>query len=169
MSEALVRPLVEPFHSLQSPTRMKQLALVAHNHMKPAMHDFIIQYGEILRKFRVTGTETTMSICMREWKDKEGVSSFLAETIYRLDLVASKGDRLSRHQLTPSFRRLLSQVVYGETCTSGPLGGDAEISSSLVRGDIGAGKKSSRPHCSRALKGKSGRKSLYTSHVSLDL
>ena len=58
---------------------MRQLALVAHNHMKPAMHDFIIQYGEILRKFRVTGTETTMSICMREWKDKEGVSSFLAD------------------------------------------------------------------------------------------
>ena len=91
---APVRPLIAPFHSLYSPTKMRQLALVAHNHMKPAMHDFIIQYGEILRKFRVTGTETTMSICMREWKDKEGVSSFLAETTDRLDLVASKGDRL---------------------------------------------------------------------------
>mmetsp|Transcript_31910 Transcript_31910/g.72242 ORF Transcript_31910/g.72242 Transcript_31910/m.72242 type:complete len:359 (-) Transcript_31910:166-1242(-) len=101
MSEALVRPIIEPFHSLHSPTQMRQLALVAHNHMKPAMHDFIIQYGEVLRKFRVTGTETTMSICKREWKEKEG-------------------------------------IVYGETCTSGPLGGDAEISSSLVRGDIGA-------------------------------
>ncbi|EJK48978.1 hypothetical protein THAOC_32184 [Thalassiosira oceanica] len=100
MSEAL-RPIIEPFHSLHSPTGMRQLALIAHNHMKPVMHNFIIQYGEVLRKFRVTGTETTMSICKREWKDKEG-------------------------------------VVYGETCTSGPLGGDAEISSSLVRGDIGA-------------------------------
>ena len=121
MSEALVRPLVEPFHSLQSPTRMKQLALVAHNHMKPAMHDFIIQYGEILRKFRVTGTETTMSICMREWKDKEGVSSFLAETIYRLDLVASKGDRLSRHQLTPSFRRLFLRSYMERRARVAPL------------------------------------------------
>ena len=160
MSEALVRPLVEPFHSLQSPTRMKQLALVAHNHMKPAMHDFIIQYGEILRKFRVTGTETTMSICMREWKDKEGVSSFLAETTDWLDLAASNGDRLFRHQQSPL--RHLFQIVYGETCTSGPLGGDAEISSSLVRGDVGAGKKSSRP---RARKGERGA-SLYFSRFT---
>ncbi|EJK50094.1 hypothetical protein THAOC_30972 [Thalassiosira oceanica] len=69
--------------------------------MKPAMHDFIIQYGEVLRKFRVTGTETTMKMCKSEWKGKEG-------------------------------------IVYGDVCASGPLGGDAEISSSLVRGDIGA-------------------------------
>ena len=101
---APVRPLIAPFHSLYSPTRMRQLALVAHNHMKPAMHDFIIQYGEILRKFRVTGTETTMSICRSEWKDGKDVSSYLVrrpEGFERTSLSLTEiGDRLP-DQLTP--------------------------------------------------------------------
>lgn len=73
-----VQPLIEPFHSHHSSTQMRELALVAHNNMKPAMHDFIVQWGEVLRKFRVTGTETTMSICKREWKDKEGGRKFVS-------------------------------------------------------------------------------------------
>ena len=67
----------------------------------------------------------------------------------RTDLSVSDGDWRSTSRPTnpPTIRRLV-QIVYGDTCASGPLGGDAEISSSLVHGDIGAGKKTtSVPLC----------------------
>ena len=51
------------FKSAFKPTEMRQLALVAHNHMKPAMKSFIETHGEILKKFRITGTNTTISMC----------------------------------------------------------------------------------------------------------
>lgn len=49
-----------PFNSQFKPGEMRQLALVAHNHMKPAMKEFIETYSEVLKKFRITGTNTTM-------------------------------------------------------------------------------------------------------------
>jgi len=51
------------FKSAFEPREMRQLALVAHNHMKPAMKVFIETHAEILKKFRITGTNTTMSMC----------------------------------------------------------------------------------------------------------
>ena len=50
----------QPINSKFKPGEMRQLALVAHNHMKPAMKEFIETYSEVLKKFRITGTNTTM-------------------------------------------------------------------------------------------------------------
>mmetsp|Transcript_16142 Transcript_16142/g.25143 ORF Transcript_16142/g.25143 Transcript_16142/m.25143 type:complete len:366 (+) Transcript_16142:48-1145(+) len=90
-----------PFHSKFAPTEMRQLALVAHNHMKPAMKQFIETYSEILKKFRITGTQTTMKMCKSMWGEDD-----------------------------PS-------IHYGLTCTSGPLGGDAQIAALMCMEDLG--------------------------------
>ena len=79
------------FKSAFKPTEMRQLALVAHNHMKPAMKVFIETHAEILKKFRITGTNTTISMCKAVFGEDD------------------------------------PDVVYGATCSSGPLGGDAQI------------------------------------------
>ena len=92
--------VTSPFESAFAPTEMRQLALVAHNHMKPAMKEFIQTYSEILKKFRITGTQTTMAMCKSLWKED------------------------------PS-------VEYGKTCTSGPLGGDAQIAALMCMEDLG--------------------------------
>jgi len=90
-----------PFTSKFAPTEMRQLALVAHNHMKPAMKQFIETYTEILKKFRITGTQTTMKMCKSMWGEDD-----------------------------PS-------IHYGLTCTSGPLGGDAQIAALMCMEDLG--------------------------------
>mmetsp|Transcript_3027 Transcript_3027/g.4559 ORF Transcript_3027/g.4559 Transcript_3027/m.4559 type:complete len:344 (+) Transcript_3027:92-1123(+) len=51
-----------PFESAFDPDDMRCLALVAHNHMKPAMKDFVMSHQEVLKKFRLTGTNTTMTM-----------------------------------------------------------------------------------------------------------
>jgi len=51
-----------PFESQFEPDEMRCLALVAHNHMKPAMKEFVDSHKEILKKFRLTGTNTTMTM-----------------------------------------------------------------------------------------------------------
>jgi len=89
------------FESKFAPSDMRQLALVAHNHMKPAMKDFILTFSEILKKFRITGTQTTMSMCKELWGDDD------------------------------------EDIEYGLTCTSGPLGGDAQIAALMCVGDLG--------------------------------
>ncbi len=50
---------------------MLQLALVAHNHMKPAMKEFIQTYSEVLNKFCITGTQTKMRMCKTLWGEGE--------------------------------------------------------------------------------------------------
>jgi len=50
------------FEAAFGPDQMRCLALVAHNHMKPAMKEFVKSHKEILRKFRLTGTNTTMTM-----------------------------------------------------------------------------------------------------------
>eukprot|EP00985_Skeletonema_marinoi_P008490 scaffold3854_cov120-Skeletonema_marinoi.AAC.12 len=80
---------------------MRQLALVAHNHMKPAMKQFIETYSEILKKFRITGTQTTMKMCKSMWGEDDPA------------------------------------IHYGLTCTSGPLGGDAQIAALMCMEDLG--------------------------------
>jgi len=59
----------EEFKSEFEPNEMRCLALVAHNHMKPAMRDFVISHKEILRKFRLTGTNTTMAMLREVFGD----------------------------------------------------------------------------------------------------
>lgn len=94
--------VAEPFTSAFKPSDMRQLALVAHNHMKPAMKDFIDTYSEVLKKFRITGTQTTMRMCKSLWGEDN------------------------------------PDVEYGLTCTSGPLGGDAQIAALMCMEDLGA-------------------------------
>mmetsp|Transcript_8944 Transcript_8944/g.17825 ORF Transcript_8944/g.17825 Transcript_8944/m.17825 type:complete len:361 (+) Transcript_8944:205-1287(+) len=90
-----------PFTSTFAPGEMRQLALVAHNHMKPAMKQFIETYSEILKKFRITGTQTTMKMCKSMWGEDDPA------------------------------------IHYGLTCTSGPLGGDAQIAALMCMEDLG--------------------------------
>jgi len=89
-----------PFESMFEPDEMRCLALVAHNHMKPAMKAFIETHSEILKKFRLTGTNTTMK---------------MLEDIFVDD----------------------PHVVYGPTCTSGPLGGDAQLCALMCLENLG--------------------------------
>lgn len=100
--EAITDGLAEGFESNFEPSDMRQLALVAHNHMKPAMKEFIQTYSEVLKKFRITGTQTTMRMCKTLWGEDN------------------------------------PDIEYGLTCTSGPLGGDAQIAALMCMEDLGA-------------------------------
>jgi methylglyoxal synthase len=96
-----VNNVTAPFKSRFKPSDMRQLALVAHNHMKPAMAHFIKTYSEILKKFRITGTQTTMLMCKQLWGDDN------------------------------------PDIEYGLSCTSGPLGGDAQVAALMCMEDLG--------------------------------
>jgi len=100
--DALADSVTAPFESKFFPSDMRQLALVAHNHMKPAMKDFIETYSEILQNFRITGTQTTMRMCKTLWGEDN------------------------------------PKVEYGLACTSGPLGGDAQVAALMCMEDLGA-------------------------------
>lgn len=100
--EATADSITAPFNSKFASSDMRQLALVAHNHMKPAMKSFISTYSEVLKKFRITGTQTTMRMCKTLWGEDN------------------------------------PDVEYGLTCTSGPLGGDAQIAALMCMEDLGA-------------------------------
>jgi methylglyoxal synthase len=99
--DAEVDEVTRPFQSKFAPSDMRQLALVAHNHMKPAMKEFITTYTEILNKFRITGTQTTMRMCKTLWGEDN------------------------------------PKIEYGLTCTSGPLGGDAQVAALMCMEDLG--------------------------------
>lgn len=88
------------FDSAFEPEEMRCLALVAHNHMKPAMRDFIKTNKNLLKKFRLTGTSTTMAVLREVYGDDP-------------------------------------DVVYGPSCQSGPLGGDAELCAQMCLGELG--------------------------------
>jgi methylglyoxal synthase len=82
------------------PHEMRCLALVAHNHMKPAMIAFVEKHQAVLKRFRLTGTSTTMKFLKKLFGDD------------------------------PS-------VEYGPTCSSGPLGGDAQVAAQMALEDLG--------------------------------
>ena len=90
----------ENFESAFKPEEMRCFALVAHNHMKPAMKRFVLTHKNLLKKFRLTGTNTTMSM-LRE--------------VFGND----------------------PDIVYGPTCKSGPLGGDAELVALMCTANLG--------------------------------
>jgi len=91
---------LDPFESVYKPEEMRCLALIAHNHMKPALKEFVETYHVLLRKFRLTGTDSTMRM----------VKSIIGDD---------------------------PDVKYGPTCTSGPLGGDAQLSALMCIEDLG--------------------------------
>lgn len=61
------------FESKLKPEEMRCLALVAHNHMKPAMKRFVLDNKNVLKKFRLTGTNTTMTMLKEVFKEDESV------------------------------------------------------------------------------------------------
>ena len=85
-----------PFH----PSQMRCLALVSHNEMKASMKSFVLSNKNILKKFRLTGTNSTMLMLKEVFKDDES-------------------------------------VVYGPSCSSGPLGGDAELVALMCADKLG--------------------------------
>ena len=85
-----------PFH----PSQMRCLALVSHNEMKASMKSFVLSNKNILKKFRLTGTNSTMLMLKEVFKDDES-------------------------------------IVYGPSCSSGPLGGDAELVALMCADKLG--------------------------------
>jgi methylglyoxal synthase len=53
---------VNDFEAAFAPDKMRCLALVSHNDMKATMKDFVIKYKNVLKKFRLTGTQSTMKM-----------------------------------------------------------------------------------------------------------
>jgi len=89
------------FDSYYVQEEMRCLALIAHNNMKGAMKQFVDAHKNLLSKFRLTGTNTTMT---------------MLKTVFGED--------------NP-------EVLFGPTCSSGPLGGDAQVCAQLCLEDIG--------------------------------
>ena len=50
------------FDSMLGPNDMRMMALVSHNNMKHSMKQFVLANKNVLKKFRLTGTNTTMSM-----------------------------------------------------------------------------------------------------------
>jgi methylglyoxal synthase len=72
-----VEPFVQDpiFESKFAHEEMRCLALVAHNHMKPAMKEFVIHNLNLFKKFRLTGTGITM-IMLREILGEEHMNKY---------------------------------------------------------------------------------------------
>jgi len=98
--DEVVKSEVDDFVAAFDPTDMRCLALVSHNEMKTTMKNFVIKYKNVLKKFRLTGTNSTMK---------------MLEQVF-------EGD---------------NSVVFGPACSSGPLGGDAELVAMMAQGQLG--------------------------------
>mmetsp|Transcript_19268 Transcript_19268/g.27103 ORF Transcript_19268/g.27103 Transcript_19268/m.27103 type:complete len:362 (-) Transcript_19268:230-1315(-) len=61
------------FTSAFAPGDMRCLALVSHNNMKAAMKQFVLANKNVLKKFRLTGTNTTMSMLKEVFGDDPAV------------------------------------------------------------------------------------------------
>ena len=90
------------FVSAFFPSAMRCLALVSHNGMKKTMREFVTCNRNLLKKFRLTGTNSTMTMLKEVFKDEPP-----------------------------------GTVMFGPSCASGPLGGDAELVALMVAGKIG--------------------------------
>lgn len=96
-------PMDPDFAAAYSPSDMRCLALVSHNGMKKTMREFVMANKNLLKKFRLTGTNSTMTMLKEVFADEPP-----------------------------------GTVVFGPSCASGPLGGDAELVAYMVTGKIGA-------------------------------
>eukprot|EP01084_Bolivina_argentea_P071058 129232_1 len=82
---------------------MKSVALIAHNHMKPSMREFVREHQDVLAHFELIGTKTTLQMVC--------------------------------HEMEHYYKN--GKLKIGRKCSSGLFGGDAEISSELVNGNVG--------------------------------
>lgn len=96
-------PMDPDFAAAYAPSDMRCLALVSHNGMKKTMREFVMANKNLLKKFRLTGTNSTMTMLKEVFADEPP-----------------------------------GTVVFGPSCASGPLGGDAELVAYMVTGKIGA-------------------------------
>ncbi|KAL7546036.1 hypothetical protein ACHAWF_009383 [Thalassiosira exigua] len=55
-------PMDSEFNSRYGPSEMRCLALVSHNGMKGSMTNFVVVNKNVLKKFRLTGTKSTMTM-----------------------------------------------------------------------------------------------------------
>jgi len=62
------------FESMFEPDEMRLLALVSHNSMKESMRKFAISNRNVLKKFRLTGTQSTMTMLKEVFKDEPDIS-----------------------------------------------------------------------------------------------
>ena len=90
----------EDFKSAFEPSELRCLALVSHNEMKTTMKNFVIAHKNILKNFRLTGTNSTMTMLKEVFKGEK-------------------------------------KVIFGPSCQSGPLGGDAELVALMCSGRLG--------------------------------
>jgi len=58
------------FESAFSPSSMRCLALVSHNGMKPSMREFVTANKNLLKKFRLTGTNSTINMLKEVFADE---------------------------------------------------------------------------------------------------
>jgi len=93
-------PMDPEFNSFCGPNEMRYLALVSHNGMKETMMKFVIANKNVLKKFCLTGTGSTMRMLRRVFA----------------------GD---------------DTLMFGPSCASGPLGGDAQLVAMLCREQLG--------------------------------
>merc|ERR1711935_1056185 len=100
--EEFGNPMDPDFVSAFPASEMRCLALVSHNGMKKTMREFVIANKNLLKKFRLTGTNSTMTMLREVFKDEPA-----------------------------------GTVIFGPSCASGPLGGDAELVAHMVSGKIG--------------------------------
>ena len=63
----------EDFKSAYSPQQLNILALVSHNEMKPTMKQFVVANKNVLKKFRLTGTKSTMTMLKEVFKDEPSI------------------------------------------------------------------------------------------------
>ena len=91
----------DDFDAAFAPSEMRCLALVSHNGMKATMKKFVLANKNILKKFRLTGTNSTMTMLREVFKDE------------------------------------VDEIVFGPSCKSGPLGGDAELVALMCSGGLG--------------------------------
>lgn len=61
------------FDSVYGPCDMRCLALVAENNMEAALKDFVLTHKNLLKKFRLTGTEMTMMMLKEVYGDDSSV------------------------------------------------------------------------------------------------
>ena len=63
--------LLDPdFKAAFPPSDMRCLALVSHNGMKKTMREFVVANTNLLKKFRLTGTNSTMTMLKEVFKDE---------------------------------------------------------------------------------------------------
>lgn len=110
-----------PFNSHFKPQEMRCLALVAHKNMKPAMKTFIESHSELLKKFRLMGTSSTMA---------------MMKSVYGCDPTVVYGPACSSCGCLSSDAQLAAQICLGDV--GGVIFFMDPLSSSQTHSDVDA-------------------------------